>query len=159
MVNHIIYKDNDKEISIKGEIHQLINHLQKVEFTLDDEEMDIVQQMAVNLLIKADLNFKPIVVIKNIPIVKYNAPIHLRPPHQYFNDVFEYLSDYYSLDDDYKEIMEEINNKFKDQNIYCFLFPHRVFDIKGFLIKIEEKQTYLLFFDYKDYNGNLFDLF
>lgn len=115
--------------------------------------------MAVNLLIKAELNYKPIVVIKNIPIVKYNAPVGLRPPHQYFNEVFNYLSDYYSLDEDYEEIMEDINNKFKNQNIYCFIFPHRVFDIKGFLIKIEKEQTYLLFFDYKDYNGNLFELF
>ena len=128
MINHIIYKDEDKQIAIDGHLHQYLHTLVETEFKLDTNEMQMVQQMAMNILIQKKINFKPITVIKNIVITKYNAPIQLKPPHNYFNKILQELSQYKTLDIDYIEIEKEINEKFKKENLFCYIFPHRIFD-------------------------------
>lgn len=45
---------------------------------------------------------------------------------------------YPSLDEDYLDIEKDINECFKEEGLRCYLFPHRVFDVKGFIVKEEE---------------------
>ena len=83
----------------------------------------------------------------------------MRPPHDYFNRPLDELSKYLTLDNDCEKIAEDINKIFKKDNIFCYLFPHRIFDVKGFLAKFNDNEIFILFFEYKDYNGNFFDIF
>lgn len=160
MVNHKIYEDKDKIIEIDGGLHQFIANLNKNEFRISEDEMKVIQQSVLNILHACKIEPQPISIIKNIPIIKYNAPVHLRPPHECFNGPLETLSTYFSLDDDCEEIAAEINRVFfKKDDILCYIFPHRIFDVKGFLVKFYKNKTIVLFFEYKDYNGNFFDIF
>lgn len=62
---------------------------------------------------------------------------------------------YPNLDDSYINIEEDINDCFKEQGFLFYIFPHRIFDVKGFIIKKEENESTILLFGFENNTQNI----
>ena len=72
------------------------------------------------------------------------------PPYDIFNDIMQALSEYDSLDDNTPLILKELEDKFASSGFFVHIFPHYIYDVKGFLTFQTPEHSYLMFFGFKE---------
>lgn len=151
MDNYLIYQDDNCKIEINGYLHQFLKENIVETFYLEKNALEVVISYAIDRITKEGFELNKPTVIKNIPVLESCKSISLRKPYDIFNEVLQYISLYYSLDEDREEIIKDINDLFKEQNIYCYIFERRIFDVKGVLFFKGKDEDIMLFFGFKDF--------
>ena len=152
MKNFVLYEDEEKKIEIDGYFHWLMKQLAVKDFRLKPQEMNYLLALAFGILKDKNIQLNNTTIINNIPVIESQWPIKLAPPYDIFNDIMKALSEYDSLDDNTPLILKELEDKFSSSGFFVHIFPHYIYDVKGFLIFQAPEHSYLMFFGFKENN-------
>ena len=154
MKDYTIYEDQNQIIKINGAFHKFLKAQAVEDFYLSTDELDIVLRYAFQKIKEMKITLTEPHTIKNIPLIKPFLYTNFEEPLDIFNDAVHYLENYTSLDDDCEggtaEIERKINQFLNKNNIYCGIFPKKIFDIKGFLIHKGKEYDWLIFFGFQE---------
>ncbi len=152
MKDFVLYEDDKKKIEIDGYFHWLMKQLAIKDFRLQPQEMNYLLDLAFGILKDKNIKFTNITIINNIPVIESQWPINLAPPYDIFNDIMKALSEYDSLDDNTSLILKELEDEFASSGFFVHIFPHYIYDVKGFLVFQAPEHSYLMFFGFKENN-------
>lgn len=130
MDRYLIYQDDEIKVEIDYSFHAFLKETQPKFINLEEKEYNFVLAFIISTL-KVEIGYdsnKNNKLIGNIPVIKAGQALSLQPPYNCFNEILHYLSLFPNLDDRTKEIMQDINEYFKEKNFYCYIFPHKIFD-------------------------------
>lgn len=151
MKNFVLYEDDEKRIEIDGYFHWLMKQLAIKDFKLQPQEMNYLLALAFGVLKDKNVRLNnATIIINNIPIIESGWPIRLQPPYDVFNGIVAALSEYDSLDDNTPFILKELEDEFASSGFFVHIFPHRIYDVKGFLTLQTPEQSFLLFFGFEE---------
>lgn len=156
-----IYQDNDIRVEIDRFCHEILNNNRPHFFKLKEEELEFVLKQVLFRIDLHDLKNHNITedkkrqFIGNIPIIVSGRPFGLMPPYDIFNTILFYLSLNSTLDGASQQIANDINVKFGPKGFFCCIFPHSIFDVKGFLVYTQNEKEIILLFSFKDDIQNL----
>lgn len=159
-----IYQDDNIKIQIDRLYHEILSANRPQFFKLNKDDLEFVLKRVFFYLDLKDLNNNNFQIPKekkirqfigNIPIIVSNRPFGLLPPYDSFNEILFYISINSTLDGIPNEIATDININFKDKGFYCHIFPHAIFDVKGFITYTTETNETILLFGFKDDIQNL----
>lgn len=148
MENYLLYEDEEQRVEIDGRTHLYLKLTKVEEFRLERYQLNYVLMEIFDLLKTKNKELKNTIIVGNIPIISAAAPFNLEPPHDVFNEALDYLRTYQTLDDKREEINQALENDFP--GVYGYIFPHRIYDIKGFLTSKVEDDDVIFFFGFKD---------
>ena len=152
MKDFLLYEDDEKKIEIDGYFHWLMKQLAIKDFKLQPQEMNYLFDLAFGILKDKNIHLTNTTIINNIPVIESQWPIKLAPPYDIFNDIMQALSEYDSLDDNTHLILKELEDKFASSGFFVHIFPHYIYDVKGFLTFQTPEHSYLMFFGFKENN-------
>ena len=158
MDRYLIYEDDNTKVEIDYLIHKFFEMSKPIFIKLEDKDFNFVLAYALEILKEKGLYTveKGSKLIGNIPVIKSGCGLNLQPPYDCFNEILHYLCLFPNLNDNRERIEADINDCFEEQGFYCYIFPHKVFDIKGLIIhKNEENDSVLMFFGFKENNQEL----
>ena len=157
MKNYLLYKDDNMTVEIDYLFHQFLKATQPKFIELNDKEFKIVLSVIIPILKEkyGFVNEEGNKLIGNIPVIKSGHALMLQEPYDCFNEVLHYLCLFPNLDERTEQLMEDINECFKEQGITCHILPHKIFDVKGFLIRKEDNSQTIMLFGFQEDNQNL----
>lgn len=150
----LIYRDDNIKIEVNKKFHLLLKEIGFESFILNDSELDLVLYITLSMLKELGFKVQNPVLIKNVLILKPNNNTTIEKPITNFNKAISYIESYMTLDDELNpNITEQINEKINGEGVFCYIFPRKIFDVKGFLLyspEEENEDVYLMFFGFKE---------
>ena len=144
-----IYEDDNTKVELSKEFYEFFIDYTPEDFTLSEHELELVLSIAIEILKQNDYKPHDLKLASNVPVAKPpDCFIDLKAPYDVFNEAFDHLYIWNTLDKNEIECMEKINEEFKDEEVFCFVFPRKIFDVKGFFYKEEEDSCLLMFFGF-----------
>ena len=158
MDRFLIYQDDEIKVEIDYSFHIFLKETQPKFINLEDKEYNFVLALVISILeaqigYNSEENNK---LIGNIPVIKAGHALSLQPPYDDFNEILHYLSLFPNLDERTTEIMKDINDCFEEKHFYCHIFPHKIFDVKGFITYKKDEKLIIMMFGFQE-NNQSFD--
>ena len=147
-----IYNDGQTKVSIRRDIHEFFLDYIPEDFNLSEKELDFVLAITIELLKARGLKPNNLKLASNVPVAKPpDCFIELKPPYDIFNEAFDHLCIWNTLDRNEAEAMDRLNEAFEEDGIFTFIFPRKIFDVKGFFYKEGKDECILMFFGFNNY--------
>ena len=145
----VIYKDGNTTVEIDRNFHEFMMDYVPEDFTLSTNELDLILSISIEILKQNGIEPHDLKLASNVPVAKPpDCFIDLKPPYDVFNEAFDMLYIWNTLDKNEVEVVEKFNEEFGSRGIFTFVFPRKIFDVKGFFYKELEDSCLLMFFGF-----------
>lgn len=144
-----IYNDGEQKVEIDAIYDWALKKCTTQFFYLDELQYSTLVDYSLTIINDdyVSLNKKDVSVAKNICMLTSNYEINFQDEYAVFNEIANYICELNKLND---EDIDDINQIFEEERIFCYNFERRIFDVDGFFCNFNRKKVRILYFRFED---------